>query len=257
MIKNIHIIILTTFLAFSAQVQGKNPSIYLNDLKWPPFFFPNMEQGYVGFGKEVLSTCINRLDYDITFKFLPIKRTHIYMKSGEIDVSIYSYVKQRMEFVHYGKEPLFVSQYGLASRMSDNITIEQLSDLKKYTFGNLAGLSHTKELRDIIDVKREKNEVSEGYDIDAMFGQLLTNPQRFQVMASSKETLKWRAKQLDISNKIKVHDFTIKEKAYYVTVSKFSKNVPNPQQFLTKIDNCIRTLKSTKVYETIAQKYGL
>ncbi len=249
--------LLSIIFSVSSQSTELNKPIFLNDLKWPPFFFPNLENNQTGFGKEILTQCIEEQNFDISFKFLPIKRTHTYMQSGDIDVSIYSYNKNRESFVYYGQEPLFISSYGLASRKSDNITINKLSDITPYVFGDLAGLSHTKELRKIIEAKRTKDEVTTAYDLDAMFGQLLTNPQRFQIMASSKETLKWRSIQLNITEKVTVHDFTIKEKPYFVTVSKFSKNIKEPQIFLKNIDTCIKTLKENNTYAEVAKKYGL
>ncbi|XPF94616.1 substrate-binding periplasmic protein [Colwellia sp. RE-S-Sl-9] len=249
------LLVLLTLLSLT--IQAKTSPINLNDVKWPPFFFSNHEKGKMGLGKEILTTCINELNYEVHLKYLPIKRTHYYMKSGDIDISVYSYNEKRKGFVYYGNEPIFTSQYGLVTKRSDNIKIEKLNDIKPYIFGHLDGLTHTKEIQDILEVKQARGEVSKGYDIDAMFKQLLATPQRFQIMANSKETLKWRAKQLNITEQVKIHNLTIQEKIYYVTVSKFSKNIHNPKLFLTNMDRCIKKLKETEQYQNIAQHYGL
>ncbi|WP_076419075.1 transporter substrate-binding domain-containing protein [Colwellia sp. UCD-KL20] len=238
-------------------IQADTSPINLNDVKWPPFFFSNHEKGKMGLGKEILTTCISELNYEVHLKFLPIKRTHYYMKSGDIDISVYSYNKNRKNFVYYGNEPIFTSQYGLVTKRSDNIKIEKLDDIKPYIFGHLDGLTHTKEIRNILKIKQEQEQISKGYDIDAMFKQLLATPQRFQIMANSKETLKWRAKQLGITKQIKIHNLNVQEKAYYVTISKFSKNIRHPKLFLTRIDRCIQKLKETGQYQKMAQIYGL
>lgn len=231
--------------------------LFLNDIKWPPYFLPNLEKSQIGFGKELLNTCIGRLDYDIQYKVLPIKRTHLYMQAGELDISVYSFKKDRESFVHYGSESLFISHYGFVSKKSDQLILEKLEDVKKYTFGHLAGLSHTPELTEILRLKEQKDEVIVGHDIDAMFGQLLATPQRFQIMANSKETFAWRAKQLGIASSVKIHDFTLRKKSYFVTVSRHSKNIKDPIAFLSSVDNCVKSLKASGEYSDLALQYGL
>lgn len=244
------------FISFTINANSKTP-LFVNDIKWPPFFFPNLEKPDLGLGKEVINHCINQSSFELHYKTLPIKRTHLYMKSGELDISVYSYKEDRESFVYYSKEVIFYSNYGFASKKGDNVQIDQLEDVKNYHFGHLAGLAHTEELTEIIQQKKQLNQVSIGHDIDSMFGQLLASPQRFQVMANSLETFSWRAKQLNILDKITLHDFVIKQKAYFVTVSKTSKNIKDPHAFLAEMDNCINDLKTSGKYQDIARKYGL
>lgn len=232
--------------------------LQLNDIKWPPYFFPRLESSQQpGIAKEILNICVTRNNHTVNYKNLPIKRTHLYMRSGELDISVYSYKPDREKFVIYGKEPIFESEYGFASRASDNIEVTKFTDLYKYRFGHLAGLSHTPELMEIIEEKKLSDQVSEGYDLDAMFGQLLATPQRFEIMASSKETLLWRAQQLGISDEIKVHDFIIKIKPYFVTVSKSSQNISDINLFLEQMDQCLIELKASGQYNKIVSRYGL
>lgn len=232
-------------------------TLYLNDIKWPPYFLTSLEKGQIGFGKEILQKCLARMNYTIAFKVLPIKRTHLYMETGELDISVYSYKADRESFAVYGAIPIFISEYGFASKKSDNLIINKLSDINNYTFGHLAGLAHTKELNQLIEQKKAKDEVIVGYDIDAMFGQLLAIPQRFQIMANSKETFLWRARQLKVEEKIKVHDITIKQKPYFVTVSKYSKTIKDPATFLANFDSCILNLHSSGEYQKLQKSYGL
>lgn len=251
------IITCISFWSLLPNIAHSRPVLSLNDIKWPPYFLPKLEKNQIGFGKELLNQCISRLNYDIQYKVLPIKRTHLYMQAGELDISVYSYKKERESFVHYGKEPLFISKYGFASKKSDNLVLENIEDVKKYTFGHLAGLSHTPELTDILRLKEQRDEVIVGHNIDAMFSQLLATPQRFQIMANSKETLAWRAKQLEVADFIKVHEFTLREKTYFVTVSKNTKNIADPAKFLAAMDTCIKSIKTSGAYNALAAQYGL
>jgi polar amino acid transport system substrate-binding protein len=231
--------------------------LHTSDTKWPPYFFPKLEQSLPGYAKEILNHCITQLGYELSYKSLPIKRTHVYMRSGEIDINLYSYNESRKAFVVYGKEPLFVSKYGFASKASDKIEITQLTDLYKYHIGNLAGLSHTPALRTIIEEQRKQGLVTDGYDLDSMFGQMLATPQRFQIMANSTSTFQWRAKQLGIENEIKVHDFIAAEKPYYLTVSKSTEAIDDIDLFLNNMDSCIVTFKASQKFKALQRKYGL
>jgi polar amino acid transport system substrate-binding protein len=231
--------------------------VHINELKWPPFFFPALENGQVGFGREVINLCLAQIKYEPNYRLLPLKRISRYMESGEIDITTFSYKETREDFLYYAKEPLFVTEYGFASKKGDDVEINTVDDIKNYTLGDLAGLGHTPKISKILKDKRAKNEVSVGYDIDSMYGQLLAKPQRFQIMINSKETLIWRAKQLNVLDQIKVHDIIAKEKPYFITVSKNSKNIKNPREFLNKMDACIVGIKNNGTYQKLAMPYQL
>jgi len=245
------------FLIASVHCKANTPTLYLNDIKWPPYFFPKLESAQQGLAKELLNSCISKMGYHISYKTLPIKRTHFYMKSGELDISVYSYLANRKDFVFYSKIPLFSSDYGLASKKGDKIEITEINDIKKYSFGHLAGLSHTEALNQVIEEMKQHNKVTIAHDLDAMFGQLLATPQRFQILASSKPTIAWRAKQLGLVNKIKIHPLVLKTKHYYLTVSKSTKNIDDIEGFILKFDDCLDKMKSSNEYKRIISKYSI
>lgn len=253
-----NITVLFIILSYSSGLLASpKTELFINDIKWPPFFFQANDDGNVGLGKEIINHCLANNTYELLYKNLPIKRTHQNMQSGELDVSVYSYRKEREEYIFYGSEPIFFSNYGFASNRRDNIIINSLNDIKGYQLGHLAGLVHTEELMNIIEEKTALNQVTVGYNIDSMLKQMLAKPQRFQVIPNSIETLLWRSKQLNIENNIKVHKFILKQKAYFVTVSKASNHIKNPKAFLAGIDTCIKNLKASGEYNKISQKYGL
>lgn len=244
------------WFSFNAFASAKT-NLLINNINWPPFFFQKNDEGNIGLGKEIINRCLSSMNVNPYYKQLPIKRTHQNMRSGKLDISVYSYKEEREEFIIYGSEPIFFSNYGFASKRSDNIIIDKLDDIKPYQLGHLAGLAHTKALMKIIDEKKALNQVTIGYSIDSMLKQMLGSPQRLQIIPNSTETLLWRAKKLNIENNIKVHNFILKQKAYFVTVSKASKHIKNPKAFLVGIDTCIKSLKVSGEYNKISQKYGL
>ena len=54
-----------------------------------------------------------------------------------------------------------------------------------------------------------------------------------------------------------IEDYNIKNKAYYLTVSKRSNNIKNPKEFLAKIDLCLQDIKQNGEYKIILSKYGI
>lgn len=211
----------------------------------------------VGLAKDIINLCLLRMGYQAEYKELPVKRTHHYMEIGDIDITIYSYKDERKEILYYSTEELFNAEYAFMVREGSDIKINRLADLTPYVIGNLAGLSYTPELKKIIDDKAEIKEVVTGYSLQSMFAQLLANTPRFDIMADSKNTLYWEAKKLGVMKKIKILDYKIKSKPYYITVSKRSKNIQNPEKFLARIDLCLRDIKKNSEYKTILASYGI
>ena len=234
-----------------------NQKVIINDVHWPPYFMINAQEEGTGLAKDVINLCLQRIGHEAKFHELPVKRTHHFMEVGEIDITVYSYKEEREKILHYGKEVLFNSEYGFMVRANSGIKIDKLDDLSPYVIGHLAGLSYTPELKKIIDDKAEIGEVVIGYSLKAMFAQILADIPRFEIMADSKHTFYWEAKKLGVSDKIQILDYNIKNKAYYITVSKHSNNIKNPEKFLDKIDTCLRDIKQNGTYGKILARYGI
>jgi len=236
---------------------GANPKVIINDIHWPPYFMIIPQQEGVGLAKDIINLCLQRIGHQAKYHELPVKRTHHFMEVGEIDLTVYSYKEQRKKILYYGKEVLFNSEYGFMVRANSGIEIDELADLNPYVMGHLAGLSYTPELKKIIDDKAEVEEVVIGYSLKAMFAQLLADIPRFEIMADSKHTFYWEAQKLGISDKVKVLDYNIKNKAYYLTVSKQTENIKEPEEFLAKTDVCLREIKQNGMYHKILARYGI
>lgn len=236
---------------------GANQKVIINDVHWPPYFIINAQKDGSGLAKDVINLCLKRIGHQAKYQELPVKRTHHFMEVGEIDITVYSYKNEREKILYYGEEELFSSEYGFMVKANSDIEIAELVDLKPYIMGHLAGLSYTPELKKIIDDKAEINEVVIGYSLTAMFAQLLSDIPRFEIMADSKDTFYWEAKKLGVEKKIKVLDYSIKNKAYYIALSKHSNNIKKPKEFLAKTDACLRDIKQSGKYQEILAQYGI
>lgn len=231
--------------------------LILNDIDWPPYLFPESKSHLSGLGKDVLKECLPNNTFTIEYIKLPVKRTHLYMQSGKLDISLYSFKKEREAFIVYGKVPVFTTEYGFAVRADSDIDIQKIEELEDLTIGHLAGLSHTPEIATIIEKKRLNGQLSEGNSIDAMFAQLLSSTPRFDIMPNSKQTFYWRAARLGIADQIKVLDFTVEYREYFVTVSKKTQNISDIADFLADVDQCIVTMHDNGNYNRLLKKYHL
>jgi polar amino acid transport system substrate-binding protein len=245
-------------LTFINVSQANQPILNINDVNWPPYFFIE-NPGHthkLGIAKEILNHCIAKSGYKTNYIGLPIKRTHYYMESGILDITVYSYKKDREKILKYSSEPIFSSEYGFLVKADSKIVIDKVSDVLPYQLGHLAGLTYTPEYMNIINEKMALKEVTTGQSLEAMFNQLLAPQPRFELMADSKATFHWYAQEAGLSDKIKVLDFTLKNKNYFITVSKKSENISDIQAFINDTDHCIKALKQNGDYQTILEKYG-
>jgi len=245
-------------LVFTSIKVYSDHMVIINDVDWPPYFFidSTVDDQPIGLAKEMLNYCVVAQGYQIKYKRLPVKRTHHYMTTGDIDITVYSYKKSREEFLFYSHEPLFITDYGFMVRADSNIKVTELKDILPLRIGYIEGVSYTPELLKIIHEKELKGQASSGYSLVAMFAQLLAKTPRFDIIADAKSTFYWQAKRLGVLGKVKVLDFHLKQKSYYITVSKQSTIIKNPKDFLTKTDNCLKKLKSSGQYQQILAKYG-
>jgi len=60
-----------------------------------------------------------------------------------------------------------------------------------------------------------------------------------------------------VIKKIKMLDFDIRTAQYFLTFSKTSRKIKNKEEFLSKIDDCVKCLKKDGRYTEIMNKYGL
>ena len=250
---------LIIFISFASYLSDASATrIVASDLDWPPYLIANPETPDMpGLGKDIINHCAAKYQYHMRYFLLPIKRISLYMQHGEIDLNIYSYKEYREEFLVYSKVPIFNTEIGLVVRADSDIKIHSLDDLIPLRIGHLAGLTHTPELLAIIEKKRKAGELSEGHSLDAMFAQLLSSTPRFDIMPDSKQTLYWNAKQLGISDQIKVLPFVTGRKDYFITVSKKTKNIDNIEAFLNQFDQCIIQMHEDGRYDRLLKKYNL
>lgn len=248
------LIISIVLLYFSAV--DASEKIIIDNPDWPPFFFGSDKNAPKGIGREIIEMGLKRHGEKFHFERFPIKRSNHYIKTGEIDIALYSNKKKRKAFVLYSKEPLFPAKYRFMVRSDSSIKIRSYKDLNFLVFGYLDGLSFTPELLKVIMRKKKNSEVVNIYSLNNLLNGLAGRYQIFDITADSKLTMIWKAKSMKMQNKVKILDYDIGSKNYYIAVSKKSQNILDKKRFLNNFDRFLKAIKSDGTYEKIFKKYG-
>jgi polar amino acid transport system substrate-binding protein len=243
------------FLLFSnpQAAMAESPEVLsISENDWPPYFFAGKPDSPEGIGKEILKMCISEAGYGYKFEFYPVRRMYSYLEDGKMDIAVFSYKKERESFVIYGKEPIFSSGYRPVVLASGNIKISSLKDFDKLKVGHLAGLQYSKPFLEYIEKRRDIIVTTAG---DSCLKMLLSNI--IDVFADTKDTVLWRAKQMNALDKIRVLDFDIQTSEYFITISKKSAVIKEKEMFLNSLDYCLKAAKTDGRYARIFEKYGI
>jgi ABC-type amino acid transport substrate-binding protein len=230
--------------------------IIVNDSDWPPMFFAGAPGKEPGFVKDLLSTCAPASGRTLRFQHFSIKRTLSKLESGDLDLNVFSPSPERREFLWFGQEALFYSEYRPAVLATSKIDIRSLSDFDRLRVGYLDGLSYSKEFKDYI-ASRAGRGVEAVNDEEAMMRMLLAG--RIDVFVNSVPTILWEMKQFEAGERVRIIDFPVKSSEYFVALSKASRRLrgKDADEFLRRLDRCIAELKTDGRYVAILARYGL
>jgi len=234
---------------------GESRVLNIIENDWPPYYFAGKSNKPEGFAKELLKNCIPEKEYSSQFNFYPVKRMYAYLETGKIDIALFSYKKKREAIVHYGKEPIFSSGYRAVVLADSDIQIRDIKDFDKLRIGHLAGLRYSKSFLEYIEKRKEEGTLTVTTLGNSCLKMLLAG--MIDVFVDTSDTTLWRAKQMNALDKIRIVDFDIQTKDYFVTVSKQSTVIKDKVYFLEKIDQCVRETKQDGRYIKISEKYGI
>ncbi len=233
----------------------KTRVLNVNESDWPPYFFAGKPDLPQGFGKELLTLVIPETGYSCRFAFYPVKRMYAYLENGKLDISIFSYKKSRESFVTFGKEPLFTSGYRPIVLANSQITINSLKDFDSLRVGHLAGLKYSRSFLEYIEKREQDNTLITTTLGTSCLRMLLAG--MIDIFVDSSDTVLWRAKEMDALDSIKVLDFDIQTKAYFVVVSNQSKVIADRPAFLNQLDQSIQRAKADGRFGALAKRYGI
>ncbi|WP_022667097.1 substrate-binding periplasmic protein [Desulfospira joergensenii] len=255
LIKGLAVLFSILFLNSWTAGAGEPKVLRIIENDWPPYYFKEKSGPLPGFARELLDHCLPRLGFETEFVFYPVKRMYTYLAKGEIDIALFSYRKSREDLVHYSSEPLFVSGYRPVVRAGTNIRIQSLSDFDSLTIGHLAGLKYSKDFLSYIEKRRGAGTLVTSITGDSCLRMLTEG--MIDVFVDIENTVRWRAKQMGFTDQIEILSYDIRTRDYFVTLSKTSPRIVDKIDFLKKMDECLRTMKTDGRYREIAAKYGL
>lgn len=248
-------IVITTvffFLSINPNAAAESKILNISENDWPPYFFAGKPGSPEGIAKEILKMCISETGYGYKFDFYPVRRMYSYLEDGKMDIAVFSYKKERESFVIYGKEPIFSSGYRPVVLASGSIKIASLKDFDNLKVGHLAGLQYSKPFLEYIEKRKDIIVTTAG---DSCLKMLLSNI--IDIFADTKDTVLWRAKQMNALDKIRVLDFDIQTSEYFITISKKSAVIQEKEMFLNSLDHCLKAAKTDGRYLKIFEKYGI
>jgi len=235
------------YLSISVSAQEK---ILVNVPDWPPYFsyFDNNQ----GFAIELIDLILTEAGYKFEFIPLPVTRGNVYIKNGNIDVSVLSYNKSRDNFVYYNDIPLFSITMKLVTR-HDTKEIDDISQLNWLKFEFVRGLSYTKEINSYANTL-EKN-VHTSVTLSNALKKI--QARRSDVTAASQHTLRDEIKKINAQNTLRIGELKLKTKRYYITVSKRSLRIQQPMLFLKIVDEKLTELHNSNVLAALERKYNI
>lgn len=232
--------------------------LVVNAVEWPPFFIRKHRDNLPGLAREILDHCLPAAGYAPRYEWLPVKRTYQYMQQGKIDLAVYSRKPERESYIHYSSTSMFSSELGFAVRSDFKPAGRDLSDVTPFRFGYLAGLALTPELHQLLEQKRQAGRgVVEVFQINDLFSKLLQTPSPVDVVVNSKETLNWLIFDGQLQQQLKVLPLAVGRKDYYLTLSRKSTAVQDPDAFLQAFDACLQQFKQQPAFQTMLRRYQL
>lgn len=230
--------------------------IRINDATWPPYFYQDRPSGSKpGIAKEILDICLNRMKRKYEYVQLPIERMQNLMQSGEIDINFFSYKKERESFVTFGKELAYINGYHPVVRKDSSVTISSLADFDRYKLGHTIGLRYSPEFWDYIQKRKTKDDLDETPSNESNIKKLLAG--RIDVFVADSSSILTLAADLGVAERLKILDFPIHHGLYYLSLSKKSPRIHQPQAFIQAFDQCLADLKKDGSYCKIFQTYQL
>jgi polar amino acid transport system substrate-binding protein len=180
------------------------------------------------------------------------------MTSGDLDVNIMSFKAERTSALDYGKEVVFENTYGVWSRVSLPSKVKSLNDLNVMNVSLLIGLQPSREYK-----KWLANRPSEAPSKET----LILNEQeqvikmiadnRVDATIASGPEIRWRARKLGLTSKIKDTGLIIQKQPYFFVVAKESPRYKQNPDIVRRLDQCVKEMKKSGTWLKLKEYYQL
>lgn len=248
MIKFAFTFLFVLVVSFSARA---DVVLTLPKLTWAPYFMHDGGQLGHGYGVEVLDRCVARNGFSYRFIETSLNRSMHQLKEGALDFWVMSQRPGREDWLDYSGEPLFIDSYAMFVRQDFRGQIEQLSDLNGLRVGTMLGLKVSDDFQAYVAGLPKSLKPVEALDEKALLKRLEMG--HIDVAVIGTAPFLATARRLNLSHQVKVVGKPLRQKPYYLVVSKKSSKLPDSRAFLVGFDLCLKALKQTPSFQ---KRYG-
>ena len=246
------LLIITLLTGFLQPCAAENTLNFCSACNIPPLSFE--EDGEAkGFFVDLLREICRRAGYEATVKLYPVKRMDSYLQSGEFDgATALVHTKDRERYLFYSNTPVMVSRLSVFVRKDKKIKFKTIDDLKGKRIGVLLGYKTDSASLDKA-IREGFVEIEEAAGYDQNLKKLIKG--RLECLISTEQLTWYYADKLGISEEITDLELPISSHSVFFTVSKYSKNIANPHDFINKINTAFDEVVSEGAYEQLQEKY--
>ena len=246
------ILTLVVAVATGATAQQASKRLQINDVNWTPFF---MQGPRKGFAHELLQIFLAGRKQLHFFQLLPPPRSEAYMRTGEIDLCVYSSKKEREEFLWYGQEAIFTIEYRIAIRSDFDLSVSKLEDLEPCRLGRIRGIAYSPQITAFLDRQGAAGKIEVTKDLTSQVQMLAAG--RIDALIEATAAIGWEAAELGLTKQIRFVGPVLSTKPYFLTVAKASANIRDGPGFLATFDAWLRGFKTRPAFAALVRKYGV
>ena len=232
-------------LAEDALVFGGVPEI-------PPMSFE--EDGVVkGFFSDVFREVAQRAGFEVTIELYPVKRLVVYLQAGQIDgVMSMVHTPEREKYLTYFPSPLIISRTLVFVKKGGEFPFKSIEDLEGKKIGVLLGWKTestaferaiqegTIQIEAVVQQEQNLKKLRAGR-VDCIIGT---------------ELVTWYyANELGLAEDLAALETPLAEHSVFSAISKNTKNISNPQEFIEKMAAALDEVLSDGTYEELQKKY--
>lgn len=218
----------------------------------PPLSFE--EDGIVkGFFLDVFREVARRAGFEITLTLYPLKRLEVYLQSGEVDGAIAMvHTKEREEYLVYSPLPIMVSRLLVFVKKGREFPFTSINDLKGKKIGVIRGWK-TENLELEQAIREGTIQVEEVAHYDQNLKKLMV--ERIDCFISTEQLTWYYANELGVAKDLVALETPIAEHSVFPAISKYAKNIVDPQEFIQKMNTALDEVLSDGTYEQLQKQY--
>jgi len=246
-------VLLVTVVGLSSPSLAENTLVFGGLPNINPLSFE--EDGVVkGFFSDVFRETARRAGFTITLKLYPIKRLEAYLQAGKLDGAVHlTHTPERDKYLTFLPTPLRISRTLVFVKKGREFPFHSVEDLEGKTVGVLLGWkagrntaferavqAGTIKIEPVVKVEQDLKKLMAGR-VDCIIGT---------------EQLTWyHANRLGVAKELAALETPIDVVTVFSAISTRSKNIPDPQEFIKKMDAALNEIMSDGTYKALQEKY--